>query len=65
MSLFADDDAPRRKTTHEVGQDLSQLSVAEIDARIELLKGEIERLRLMRESKQATKSAADALFRRS
>ena len=39
-----DDDRPRKKITHEIGQDLSLLSVEELTERIALLKTEIERL---------------------
>jgi uncharacterized small protein (DUF1192 family) len=63
MALF-DEDGPRRKVTHEIGQDLAQLSVMEIDARIALLRQEIDRLEAMRASKQASRAAADAVFGR-
>lgn len=62
MSLF-DDDRPRKKQEHEIGSDLSLLSVDEIDARIALLKAEIERLETARASKGASRSAADKFFR--
>ena len=39
-----DDDKPRKKITHEIGQDLSLLSVEELTERIALLNSEIERL---------------------
>ena len=42
MSLF-DDDRPVKKTAHEIGSDLSLLSVDELANRIDLLKAEIER----------------------
>lgn len=63
MALF-EEEAPRRKVAHEIGHDLSQLSVTEIDARIALLRHEIERLETMRASKQASRAAADAVFGR-
>ena len=44
MSIFPEDDRPKPKTVHEIGQDLSMLSLAEIDERIAALKAEIERL---------------------
>lgn len=37
MSLF-DDDRPQKKTAHEIGSDLSLLSVGELSARIDLLR---------------------------
>ncbi|KPQ11027.1 MAG: putative small protein containing a coiled-coil domain [Saliniramus fredricksonii] len=48
---------------HVVGQDLSTLSIEEIDERIAALRQEITRLEQMRAQKQASKSAADAVFK--
>jgi Uncharacterized small protein containing a coiled-coil domain len=48
---------------HEIGQDLSALSLNEIEERITLLKAEIARLESMREAKQASRQAANAFFR--
>lgn len=63
MAIF--DDEPRKKPRpHEIGQDLSLLSVDELSERIALLRDEITRLEAERVTKSATKSAADALFRR-
>jgi len=63
MAMF--DDEPRKKPAkHEIGQDLSLLSVGELSERITMLKVEIERLEAELKSKGATKSAAEALFRR-
>ncbi len=63
MSLF-DEDRPARKTAHEIGQDLSLLSVDELRARIELLKGEIARLEAEAAAKGASRAAADSFFKR-
>lgn len=57
------DDLPRPKPKHEIGQDLSTLSVFELDERIEQLRAEIERLQEARVAKEKTKSAADAFFK--
>ncbi|WP_420961366.1 DUF1192 domain-containing protein [Brucella sp. IR073] len=62
MALF-DDELPVRKTNHEIGQDLSLLSVAELEERIAALRVEIERLEADRDRKDASKAAAEALFR--
>lgn len=63
MALF--DDEPRKPVrVHEIGQDLSLLSVAELKDRIEQLKAEIARLEADIQAKSATKDAAEALFRR-
>lgn len=63
MALF-DDEPARRRKTHEIGQDLSLLSVGDLAERIGQLEAEIERLRADMAAKDATKSAAEALFRR-
>ena len=59
-----DDDKPRKKVTHEIGQDLSLLSVGELSERIGILREEIARLEAELKAKDNTKSAAEALFRR-
>lgn len=64
MSLFSEDDRPAPAPVHQLGQDLSMLSLAEIDLRIEALKAEIERLSEMRAKKDQSRSAADAFFRK-
>lgn len=64
MSIFPEDDRPKPKSVHEVGQDLSMLSLAEIDERIAALKDEIDRLIETRARKDASRSAADAFFRK-
>jgi len=64
MSIFTDDDRPKPKSVHEIGQDLSTLSLAEIDERIAALRAEIARLDETRARKDASRSAADAFFRK-
>ncbi|MDJ0932420.1 DUF1192 domain-containing protein [Breoghania sp.] len=62
---FADDDPPRiAPAIHMVGQDLSALSVEELQERIDLLRIEIDRLETEKNTKAATHPAADALFSR-
>ena len=46
-----DDDKPRKKIAHEIGQDLSLLSVEEFSERIALMTSEIERLQAAHEPK--------------
>ncbi|WP_127521071.1 DUF1192 domain-containing protein [Mesorhizobium sp. Z1-4] len=60
---FIDEEPLKRARAHEIGQDLSLLSVDELHARIEVLKQEIARLEQELSQKGATKAAADALFR--
>lgn len=62
MSI-SDDDRPARKTAHEIGSDLSLLSVDELAARIALLKEEIARLEAEMTRKGASRAAAENLFR--
>lgn len=58
------EDLPRKKPqNHEIGQDLSSLSVDELDERMALLKREIERLEIDRNKKAKAKSAAADLFK--
>ena len=58
-----DDDRPRKKVSHELGQDLSLLSVEDLTERIALLAGEIERLQTALAKKRASKEAADSFFK--
>ena len=64
LFMFEDDRPASKKPSHELGQDLAPLSIAEIDERILWLEAEIERLRAARTGKLKTQAAADALFRR-
>ena len=64
MPMPDDDDRPKKKVTHELGQDLTLLSVVELTERIALLKDEIARLEANIASKQASKSAADLFFKK-
>jgi uncharacterized small protein (DUF1192 family) len=58
-----DDDRPRKKVSHEIGQDLSLLSVEELTERIALLAAEIERLQTASAKKRASKDAANSIFK--
>ena len=58
-----DDDKPRKKVTHEIGQDLSLLSVEELTERIALMASEIARMQVTMTKKRASKDAADRLFK--
>ena len=63
MAIF--DEEPKKKAkVHEIGQDLSLLSVAELNERIVALRAEIVRLEAELAAKGSTKAAAEALFRR-
>jgi uncharacterized small protein (DUF1192 family) len=58
-----DDDKPRKKITHEIGQDLSLLSVEELAERIALMTSEIERLQTAMTKKRASRDAANSFFK--
>lgn len=58
-----DDDKPRKKITHELGQDLSLLSVGDVEDRIAMLTAEIERLKADAAKKRASRDAANAFFK--
>jgi uncharacterized small protein (DUF1192 family) len=64
MAAIDDDDRPKKKIAHEIGQDLSLLSVKELDERIGLLQGEIARLEANKAGKQASRQSADQFFKK-
>ena len=57
-----DDDKPRKKITHEIGQDLSLLSVEELTERIALMTSEIERLQQAGSQKARVEGCGEQLF---
>lgn len=64
MPAFDDEDRPKKKIVHEIGQELTLLSVAELSDRIDLMKEEIARLEADIAKKQASRSAADMFFKK-
>ncbi len=64
MAAIDEDDRPKKKITHELGQELTLLSVGELTERVALLKEEIARLEADMATKQASKSAADLFFKK-
>ena len=64
MAAIEEDDRPKKKPVHEIGQDLALLSVEELNDRISLLNDEVARLRAALEKKRASRSAADQFFKR-
>ena len=58
-----EEEPPVRPVLPLTAGDLSRLSVEEIDARIAALKAEIVRLEAARAQKEASRAAADAVFR--
>ena len=55
---------PKKPKGHEVGADLSKLSVGELQELIGTLKAEIARVQQMLADKQSSKSAAEQVFKR-
>ena len=53
---------PKRRSDHELGQALDELSVHELEDRIALLQIEIERLRSAKSRKQQALDAAGSVF---
>jgi len=64
MPAIDDDDKPKKKIAHEIGQELTLLSVEELRGRIQVLNDEISRLEADIKQKQASRSAADQFFKR-
>jgi uncharacterized small protein (DUF1192 family) len=64
MAASDEDERPKKKLSHEIGQDLTLLSVRELDERISLLRDEIARLEANKSGKQASLRAADQFFKK-
>ena len=64
MAVFDDDDRPKKKIAHEIGQDLGLLSVEELKLRVQLLHDEIKRLEADMAKKHEKRAAADQFFKR-
>ena len=64
MAKDDEEDRPKKKIAHEIGQELTLLSVTELDQRVQLLKDEIARLEADKKNKQASRSAADTFFKK-
>ena len=63
-AIDPEDDRPKKKGAHEIGQDLALLSVGELAERINLLKDEIRRLEAEISRKRDSQSAANAVFKK-
>ena len=59
-----DDDRPKKKITHDIGQELALLSVKELHERSALMKEEIARLEATIARKEASRNVADAFFKK-
>jgi uncharacterized small protein (DUF1192 family) len=63
-AMNEDDDRPKKKITHEIGQELALLSVKELQERIVILREETARLEASIASKQTSRSVADQFFKK-
>ena len=64
MATIDDDDRPKKKIAHEIGQDLSLLSVEELGLRVQFMRDEIARLEADMAQKRSKRAAADQFFKR-
>jgi uncharacterized small protein (DUF1192 family) len=64
MPAIDDEDRPKKKVVHEIGQDLALLSVGELQDRIGLLREEIARLETAASSKKASRDVASQFFKK-
>lgn len=58
-----DEEAIKKPKAHEVGMPIETMSVEELADRIALLEGEIARLRVAIDARDATRKAADSIFK--
>jgi uncharacterized small protein (DUF1192 family) len=64
MAAIDDEDRPKKKVSHEIGQELTLLSVEELAARVQILRDEIARMEADMGKKRASRSAADQFFKK-
>ncbi|MEX2318654.1 MAG: DUF1192 domain-containing protein [Bauldia sp.] len=63
MAIF-DEEAPKKKAVHEIGEDLSKLSLDELAERVQIMKAEIERIEEAAAAKKASADVAASFFKR-
>jgi uncharacterized small protein (DUF1192 family) len=64
MPAIDDEDRPKKKIVHEIGQDLALLSLGELNDRVALLREEIARLEAVASSKKASRDVAAQFFKK-
>jgi uncharacterized small protein (DUF1192 family) len=62
--MVAEEEVPRKKPVHEIGQDLASLSIAELEETIAILRAEIVRLEQSIAHKRASQDTAASFFKR-
>ncbi len=60
---MTDEDNARRSVSHQLGERLDDLSLADLDARVSLLRDEIARLEAAKAAKQDAAAAAASFFK--
>jgi uncharacterized small protein (DUF1192 family) len=58
-----DEDFIKKAPVHQVGQDLSMLSIADLQERLLMLQAEMERVRNMVETKKLSQAQAASFFK--
>ena len=60
---IVDDEPQKKRARHEIGEDITLFSEAELLARVEMLKAEIARLEEAAKARRASRAAADQVFK--
>ena len=60
---FLDDDRLKKPAAAQLGENLADLSIGELHARVELYRAEIARLEREIQAKEKSRSAAESFFR--
>lgn len=60
---IVDDEPQKKKARHEIGEDVTLLSEAELLDRVDQLKAEIARLEAAAGARRASRAAADQVFK--
>ena len=63
MAISEDDASQKKPARHAVGEDLSTLSVDELEERIGVLRDEIERIEAAIDAKRASADVAASFFK--
>jgi uncharacterized small protein (DUF1192 family) len=64
MAAFDDEDKPKKKIAHELGEDLTKLSLDELASRLALLRAEIVRIEAAAAAKRSSAEVAASFFKR-
>jgi len=64
MPIADEDDRPKKKAVHTIGEDLSTLSLADLAERVTWLRDEIARIEAAVQDKSASRNTAQSIFRK-